>query len=37
MNKSKDQIEALEAEIAALPIGYISRKTIKTAAKKLNV
>ena len=25
---SRDQIEALEMEIAALPAGYISRKTI---------
>ena len=33
MNKSKDQIEALEAEIAALPIGYISRKTINGKVK----
>ena len=33
MEKSKDQIEALEAEIAALPIGYISRKTIKGKVK----
>lgn len=33
MNKNKDQIEALEAEIAALPIGYISRKTINGKVK----
>ena len=34
MNKNKDQIEALEAEIAALPIGYISRKTINGKVKQ---
>ena len=28
MIRNKDRIEALEAEIAALPIGYISKKTI---------
>ena len=33
MNKNKDQINALEAEIAALPIGYISRKTINGKVK----
>ena len=33
MNKNKDQIEALEAEIAALPIGYISRKTVNGKVK----
>ena len=29
---SRDQIEALEMEIAALPVGYISRKTINGTA-----
>lgn len=33
MDKTKDQIEALEAEIAALPVGYISRKTINGKVK----
>lgn len=33
MVNKKDQIEALEAEIAALPIGYISRKTINGKVK----
>ena len=33
MNKGQDQIEALEAEIAALPVGYISRKTINGKVK----
>ena len=30
---SRDQIEALEMEIAALPVGYISRKTINGKVK----
>ena len=31
---SRDQIEALEMEIAALPVGYISRKTINGKVKQ---
>lgn len=30
---NRDQIEALEMEIAALPAGYISRKTINGKVK----
>ena len=33
MERDKEQIEALEAEIAALPKGYISRKTIQGKVK----
>ena len=31
---SRDQIEALEMEVAALPVGYISRKTINGKVKQ---
>ena len=34
MSKTQDHIEALEAEIAALPVGYISKKTINGKTKK---
>ena len=34
MSGKDDRIEALEAEISALPIGYISRKTINGKIKQ---